>query len=159
MKTAAVYYSRFGHNAKIVEEAARVLEADTYRIETPKQHGYPVMGFCSTFNVRMRIKPLDLDLSGYDLVVLHTPIWAGKPAPPARTFLREAELEGRRLAVCFSTAGGPTQRAQEKVRQLLAGRNVELVAFGEINTDEKTVSEDEMLNEARLFAERLRELV
>jgi len=105
----------------------------------------------------MKIKPLDLDLSGCDLIVLHAPIWAWKPAPPARTFLREAKLDGKRLAVCFSTAGGPTQRAQEKVRQLLAGRDIELVAFGEISTDEKTVSEDAMLKEARLFAERLRE--
>lgn len=154
MKAVVVYYTRFGHNKVIAGAIGEALEADVRRIETPKQHGYPFMGFASFFNVRMRILPMDFDFGDAGLVVLCTPIWAWKPAPPARTFLQEAQLEGRKLAVCFSTGGGPTMRAQEKVRELLKGRNVEIVAFGEIPTDK---NDDEFLRrEARQFAERLK---
>ena len=156
MRTAVVYFTRFGHNEKIARETARVLDAEVRQIRTPKQHSFMVMGFCSTFNVRMRILPMELGFEGHDLVVLHTPIWAWKPAPPARTFLREAALDGRKLAVCFSTTGAPILRAQEKIRQLLVGRSVELVAFGEIDTDERRHGEEDILREARLFAERLK---
>uniref|UniRef100_A0A7C4GGD2 Flavodoxin-like domain-containing protein n=1 Tax=candidate division WOR-3 bacterium TaxID=2052148 RepID=A0A7C4GGD2_UNCW3 len=154
MKTVVVYYTRFGHNKVIAETVAAVLAGDLRRIETPKQPGYAFMGFSSFFNVRVRIVPMDLDLGDAELVVLCAPIWAWKPAPPARTFLHEARLEGRRLAVCFSTGGGPTLRAQEKVKEILRGRDVEIVAFGEIPTDK---NDDEFLRrEARLFAERLK---
>lgn len=154
MKVVVVYYTRFGHNKVIAETVAEVLEADVRRIQTPKQHGYPYMGFASFFNVRMRILPMDFDFGDAELVVLCTPIWAWKPAPPARTFLREVRLEGRKLAVCFSTSGGPTMRAQEKVKELLKGRDVEIVAFGEIPTDRNDV--EFLRREARMFAERLR---
>jgi len=153
MKAVVVYYTRFGHTTTVAETIAQELAAELRRIETSKKHGYPYMGFASFFNVRMRIRPMNLDFADADLVVLCTPIWAWKPAPPARTFLRQARLEGKKLAVCFSTTGGPTLRAQEKVKELLKGRRVELVAFGEIPTDK----DDEFLRrEARRFAERLR---
>ena len=152
MRIAVVYYTRFGHNTVIAETMARELGAELRRIETPKQHGYQYMGFASTFNIRMKIAAMDFDLSAFDLVVLCTPIWAWKPAAPTRTFLREARLPAR-LAVCFSTGGGPTLRAQEKLKQDITGRQVEVVAFGEISTDK---ADDDALREAaRRFAGRL----
>ncbi len=152
MKTVVAYYTRFGHNTTIAEAMADALGAELRRLETPRRYGYPVMGFLSTFNVRMKLEATDLDFSDYDLVVLCTPIWAWKPAPPARTFLRDARLP-RRLAVCFSTGGGPTQRAQEKVLQDLSGRGIEVVAFGEIRTDK--AADEQLREEARRFAGRL----
>jgi len=154
MKTAVVYYTRFGHTTVIAEEIGRVLDAEVRQVDTPKhKHSYPWMGFASSMNVRMKLKPADLDFSGFDLLVLCTPIWAWKPAPPGREVLREGKLPSK-LAVCFSKAGSPTQRAQEKVRQMLEDREVEVVAFGEIVTDK--VSDDDLRREARLFAERLK---
>jgi len=156
VRAVVVCYTRFGHNKVIAEEIAKELGAEIRRIETPREYGYAVMGCCSCFNIRMAIKPMDLDFRGADLVVLCCPVWAWKPAPPARTFITNARLEGRRLAVCFSTRAGPPLRAQEKLKQLLAGRNVNLVALGDIDTN----AEDEALlrSEARIFTDRLRQL-
>jgi flavodoxin len=152
VKAAVVHYTRFGHNDVIAKAIAEKIGAEQFRIEIPGKPSFPVMGFCSMFNVRMRIKPMKADFSNYDLVVLCTPIWAWKPAPPARTFLSEAKLP-RRLALSFSTGGGPIQRAEEKMRQLLAGRDIEIVAVGEINTDK--TDEEYLKTEARAFADRL----
>jgi hypothetical protein len=110
------------------------------------------MGYCSTFNVKMRIKPMPLDFFGFDLVVLCVPIWAWKPAPPGRTFLREANLP-ERIAVNFSTTGAQILRAQEKVGELLKGRGVEVIAFGDIDT--RNATEDDLRDGARRFALRL----
>ncbi|MFO7638446.1 MAG: hypothetical protein R6X14_03955 [bacterium] len=152
MKAAVVYYTRFGHNEVIAEAMAAELAAPRTRIETTRQYGYAVMGFRSYFNLGMRLRPMPTDFAECGLLVLCTPIWAWKPAPPARTFLKRAKLPPR-LAVCFSTGGGPTLRAQEKVRQLLADRGVAVVAFGEIDT--RPGDEEQLRQAARAFAHRL----
>lgn len=155
MKPLVVFYTRFGHNITIAETVARVLGAPLRRIQIPNQPPFLVMGAYSSMNLRMKIMPMDLDVSAFDTVVLCTPIWAWKPAPPAREFLRLANIEGKRLAVCFSTTGGPTQRAQEKICQLLKGRDAHVFAFGEIPTQ---AQDPEFLkSEARAFAERIRQ--
>ena len=152
MKTAVVHYTRFGYNDVIAKAIADKLEAEQFRIEIPGKPGFLVMGFCSMFNIEMRIKPMKTDLSSFDLVVLCAPIWAWKPAPPARTFLSEAKLP-RKLAVSFSTGGGPIQRAEEKLRQLMKDRDIDIVAIGEINTNK--TDEEYLKTEAKAFAERL----
>jgi len=149
-----IYYTRFGHNKVIAEEVAKELGAEIRRIETPREHGYAIMGFCSYFNIRMAIKPMNLDFKGADLVVLCCPVWAWKPAPPARTFLLSAGLGGRKLAVCFSTRTGPPLRAQEKLKQLVARRKANLVALGDIDTSAE--DPEYLRTEARRFAERLK---
>jgi len=154
MKTAVVYYTRYGHNKVIAEAIAQELGAEQRQVRTPKEHGFLSMGFCSAFNVHMRIEPMDLDFSAFDTVVICAPIWAGKPAAPVYTFLRDAKLDGRKLAFCFSTGGGSSQRAQDKVKRDLASRKVEIVGFGEINTREE--DEGKLRQEAGAFARKLR---
>lgn len=151
MKATVVYYTRFGHNAVIAGEVAARLGAGLVRIETTRQYGYALMGMHSFLNLDMRLRPMRTDFRDDELLVLCTPIWAWKPAPPARTFLKRAQLPPR-LAVCFSTGGGPTLRAQEKLNQLLAGRDVSVAAFGEIDS---RVGEEELRVRAREFAGRL----
>lgn len=153
MRVAVVYYTRFGHNAVIAEAVARHFGAEVRRIETTRKHGFAWMGCTALFNIRVGIKQMDLVLTGFDLVVLCAPIWAGRPASPVRTFLRGAKLPGK-LAVCFSTGGGSSLRAREVLKQDLAGRGVEIVAFGEINTDK--ADEEYLRREAAAFADRVK---
>ena len=77
MKAAVVYYSRYGHTTKVAEALAQELEAETRRIEETRKRGFIGMGRGSVTDARFEIEPMDLDLSGYDAVVLCTPIWAG----------------------------------------------------------------------------------
>jgi len=151
VKATVVYYTRFGHNAVIARAIAEKLAAGLERIETTRQYGFAQMGMRSFLNLDMRLRPMRTDFREDELLVLCTPIWAWKPASPARTFLKRAHLPPR-LAVCFSTGGGPTLRAQEKLDQLLAGRGVAVTAFGEIDS---RVGEEELRARACEFADRL----
>jgi len=153
MKTAVVYYTRFGHTAKVAEAMAESLGAEKRRIEPVKEYGFFGMGFRSAFNVRMKLKPMDLDFSGFDRVVLCTPVWAGRPACPARTFLRDAKLEGRQLAVLFCVAGSEIDRAIEVVRAAAARKHMELVATERVVT--KDTTDEQLESEARAFAGKL----
>lgn len=153
MKTAVVYYSRFGTTRTVAGALAEALGAEVREIKAVRECGFLGMGFRSAFGIRMPIRPMDLDFSGVDRVVLCAPIWAGRPANPARTFLREAKLEGKVLAVVFTTAGGETGPALETIRKLAAEKGVEVTFLGAIVTRKK--DEDELRAEAKELAGKL----
>ncbi len=137
MKTVVVYYSRFGTTRTVATALAGALGAEVREIRAVRECGFLGMGFRSVFGIRMAIRPMNLDFGGVDRVVLCTPIWAGRPANPVRTFLQEAKLEGKKLAVVFTTGGGETGPALETVRRLVAGKRVEVSLGGTIVTRKK----------------------
>lgn len=52
-----------------------------------------------------KIKPLNIDLSKYDEVILGTPVWWYTFAPAMHTFLKENDLSGKTVYP-FATNGG-----------------------------------------------------
>ena len=51
------------------------------------------------------LKPLDLDVSGYDRIILGTQVWWYTFAPAVKTFLHETSLAGK-VVWPFATNGG-----------------------------------------------------
>lgn len=122
MRVAVVYYTRFGHTRALAEQLALELGAELREIRGVRAHSYPVMGFGAIFNAHFRIHPMDLDFSAFDVVVLCTPIWAGRPACPTRTFLRDARLEGKRLVIALSTWSDDLGQSLQHIERELAGK-------------------------------------
>jgi len=149
-----VYYSRFGTTRKIATAVAEELGAEAREIQAVRECGFLGMGFRSVFGIRMPIRPMDLDFTGVDRIILCTPIWAGRPANPVRTFLQDAKVEGVKLHVLFSTGGGETGPALETVRKLLAGKKVEVALLGAIVTRKK--DEAQLRAEAKELARKLK---
>lgn len=158
MKSVVVYYSRFEHTAKAAEALAQELNAEIRRIKETKQRGYPGMGWGAITNARFKIGPMDLDLSGCDTVVLCTPIWAGRPACPARTFLRDARLDGKQVHLLISTGGGEIARPVEIIRADLAKKNATVGRTGRVVTSlgKRETTDEEIRQAAREFANRVR---
>jgi flavodoxin len=158
MKAAVVCYSRFGHTTKVAEALAQELGAEVRRIEETKQRNFVAMGFGSTTNALFEIRPMDLDLSGFDTVVLCTPMWAGKPACPARTFLRDARLEGKKVHLLISTAGGEIDKPVAIIAADLAKKNAMVGATGRVITGmgRKDANDDELKQAGREFAAKVK---
>lgn len=154
MKTTVVYYSRFGTTRTIAMALAEELGAEVREIKAVRECGFMGMGFRSAFGIRMPIQPMNLDFAGVDRIVLCAPIWAGKPANPARTFLREAKIEGLKLAVAFTTGGGEASPAVEAIRKLAMGKRVEVTFLGAIVTRKK--DEAQLRAEAKELARTLK---
>jgi len=154
MKTVVVYYTRFGNTRAIATALAQELGAEVREIKAVREYGFMGMGFRAAFGIRMPIQPMNLDFSGVDRIVLCTPIWAGKPACPARTFLKEARIEGKKLAVLFSTGGGETGPALETIRKCVAGKKVEIGPAAGIVTRGK--DEEKLRTAAKELAQKLK---
>lgn len=109
MKTLLVYYSRTGTTRKIADEIAKTLRCDTEEILDTKNRAGPI-GWLSSGREGMGEKLTKLvepqkDPSKYDLVVIGTPIWAGKMSVPVRTYLGLKKDSFKKVAF-FYTAGG-----------------------------------------------------
>ena len=129
MKTAVVYYSLDGNCAFTAKHIAKSLEADIVQVQLTdekKRHGISKMlwGVMQTMPGTLpSIKPVDFDAASYDLIILGTPVWASSPAPAIRTFLAQAKISGKKVALFMCHAGG-LGKAMNKFKALLEGNSI-----------------------------------
>ena len=108
-----VYYSRTGHTKQVMEEIAAELGAETAELhDGVARSGWRGWLRCGLDTMRKTVppvKPLHLSkpLSDYRLVILGTPVWAGRCSSVMRSFLKEygRELHAAAYVVTRSSEG------------------------------------------------------
>jgi flavodoxin len=109
MKILVVFYSRSGNTKKIAESISESLDCDIEEIvDTEKRggiFGYIKSGYEAFRGKLSKIEDPKNDVSQYDLVIIGTPVWAGKMAVPVRTYITQNHAKFGKTAF-FSTAGG-----------------------------------------------------
>jgi len=112
MKTAVIYYTLNGNSAIVAQEIKAQLNADLIHLQTKdeKKRGKIGKMFWGVGMVFSRknppLKPYSFDPSVYDLIIIGTPVWASSPAPPVKTFISEAGISGKKIAIFVCHAGG-----------------------------------------------------
>lgn len=132
MRVAIIYHSLSGNTRRVAEllagRLAGTAEADLIEVIDRRQYS-TLTAYSSGAPRAMRgevaeIDPAEIDVAGYDVVVLGTPVWALAPTPAmngAVAALRNAEgKEG----VVFATSGGGPSQAAETLAAALAARGV-----------------------------------
>ncbi len=117
------YYSRTGHTRRVAEEIARLLGARLLSIDEPRSRRGPG-GYLRSAWEAMRGHEADIgapatDPSGYDLVVLGTPVWAGHASSPVRTWARRHGQHLERVALFCTLGGSGAQRALDELEREL----------------------------------------
>ena len=131
MKTLVVYYSRKGHTAQIAELIAKELGADIDIIVDKKDRG-GLPGWLGAGKESMKDIPANLeepkcDPAGYGLVVIGSPIWAGKISTPARAYLRR--YAGKFPAVAFFISCSGDNEGMFEYMATLAGKAPKATMF------------------------------
>ena len=99
-----VYYSRTGRTAKLVREIAQQIDCEVVRLDDGVRRkglsGWITSGLQA---VARKVPPVKqpetkLRLKDYDLVILATPVWAGRCSAPMRSFLQQFGGELKRVA-------------------------------------------------------------
>ena len=108
MSYLVAYFSRTGNNRTLAEAIAKGLSADIDEIIDKKNRkgrfnwlraGSDSRGGKLT-EIEYQKNPQD-----YDTIIIGAPIWAWNPIPPLRTYLKEVDLRGKRVAffICSQT--------------------------------------------------------
>lgn len=158
MKTLVVFYSLEGNSEFIAGAIAKQLQADIVKLETVKP--FPKEGFGKFFKGGMSVvfksKPKlaneNIDISGYDNIVIGTPVWAGGFSSPVNTFINNYKFAGKKVAL-FLTSGGPdVEKCYAKMKKALDGNEF----VGEIDFIEPIkTGKDEAAKKAEQWAESL----
>ena len=99
-----VYYSRTGNTEKLMQEIAADLNGELLKLDDGVDRsglrGWLRSGLQAMSRRLPPVKPpeTELPLSIYDLVIIGTPVWAGRCSSPVRSFLVEYGNELRRVA-------------------------------------------------------------
>ena len=107
-KRVVVYYSLSGNTEEAARKIAEVLGAELLKLETvkPMPKSYAAQIFVGGGQVMMhhipRLKPLGKDLSGYDEIILGSPIWNSKGVPAINAFLQDLVENSRDWELKFS---------------------------------------------------------
>lgn len=111
MKALVVYYSKTGKTKLVAEAIANSLNVNDIRKieEVGKRKTKGIYKLVAGWSARKgecsKIKPLDFDVSDYDLIFLGTPVWALRPTPAVNAFISKTNFKNKK-AVAFVTMGG-----------------------------------------------------
>lgn len=158
MKTTVVYYSLEGNTAYAAEKIAAALGASLLRLAPVK--AYPTAGFKkffwggkgAVFEEKPALLPYAFD-GDCERVVFGFPVWAGNMAPPIRTFIRDNDLTGKRVAA-FACQGG--SGAEKAFAKLKAALGVDALEKELVLIDPKARPSDENEAKLRAFCDALR---
>lgn len=102
--TLCVYYSRTGNTEKLMREIARELKCELVKLDDGVDRsgwkGWLTSGKQAMARRLPPVKPVNttFPLDVYDLVIIGTPVWAGRCSAPVRSFLMQYGDKLRRTA-------------------------------------------------------------
>ena len=103
-----------------------------------------------------KLQPYRFDAEKYDRVIIGFPVWAGRIAPPLRTFVEEnrAALQGKRISAFACQSGSGAEKALNGLRELAGISDFEASA---ILIDPKDKPSEENVRRIAEFCAKLSE--
>ena len=164
MHTLVVYYSRSGSTRTVAQALAHGV-GGTLRelIDANARTNLFVAGMAALFRRPTRLVNPDYDVSGYEAVVIMTPVWLGNPTPAATTFLRTVNLTNKKVLIVALGASGENLATSSRLEQMARARGGQVLGvyhvhglnpFGKAGP---SATAEELQNESQHLADVLRE--
>lgn len=129
MKTAIIYYSMSGNTAYVADLLKKQLDSEATLIEIKPVKAFPDSGFKKFFwggkSAVMGEKPklcdYPFDADEYDQIIIGFPVWAGRVAPPIRTFVEDNKtaLGQKKIAAFACQSGSGAEKALDGLKKLI----------------------------------------
>ena len=72
-------------------------------------------GFLAGVRNRAKLDGFDPDVSGYDRVIIGSPIWNGRIAPAINTVIDSLDLAGKEVAFVLTSGGGSAPKTEQRL--------------------------------------------
>ena len=144
MKTCIIFYSYSGVTRGVAESLAASCGADLIEIHAKKPYSKLTAYTVGCMRARRGdADPIDretIDVSPYDLVVIGTPVWAFRAAPPVNAATVALSGCNGKKAVLFATCGGKAGDTIQELKKTLIGKGLRIT--GDITFTKKELDED-----------------
>lgn len=128
--SVVVFYTWSGRTKAMADIIARHTGARLVQLqpETPYSQDYDKVLTQAKEEIRRGchppLRPVDLDLSEYQVVYVGSPIWWGTVAPPVAAFLSQNNLRGKKVMPFTTHGGGGKGHSDRDVEKLCPGARV-----------------------------------
>ena len=123
MKTLVAYYSRTGNTKLVAEKIADYLNAETCEVIDKKVRKGKLI-FLTGGYAALREKLTEIDviktIDDYDLIIVGSPVWAGKMTPAIRTFLAKNDFSDKQLAFFVTMGGDKPGKALKNMKKAIS---------------------------------------
>lgn len=128
-KKLFIYYSFTGNG----DEVASILKEKGYEVrkvgekfKMPKSFFSQMMvgGFRAGLGLKGKIKETDLDVSGFDEVMIGSPIWNGALPPAINGLLSKLSLDGKEVSFLLYSGSGEGKKAEKKIKSLFGDKRI-----------------------------------
>ena len=144
-KPLIVYYSRTGNSRIVADALMEYLSGTIEEIQSTKNRDGLLGVFTCVLDQLLDrddiLKPLDKDPRNYDPVIIVSPIWIGKISSPARTFIKQAGLEGKDVYLVLTYNGSLTEDKEKALEETITAQGITLKGLYKIITKEQTADE------------------
>jgi len=137
IRACVIFYSYSGITRRVAEGIRNASGCDLIEVKT--REPYSAFSAYTTGVLRSRkgacdpIQPAAIDVSGYDFLIIGTPVWAWKPSPAINAAVRALRGCEGKMAVIFTTCSNQPGEALPILSRALADRGVRVMA--EISLD------------------------
>lgn len=131
MNTCFIYYSYSGITKRLAETVRASCGGDTVEVIPRQKYNALTAYTLGCIRARNRecdpIDPEVIDVSGYDLIVIGTPVWAFRPTPAINGAIAALKGAEGKKAVVFATCGGKPKETIPLLKEALAGKKIRVV--------------------------------
>lgn len=130
MSVCIIYHSETGNTRAVAEQVAASTGGDLVAVRDLANYSKVGMYLKGARRAMRKdladIEPAAIDVSGYETVVVGTPVWAGNPTPAINAAVNTLlGIEGKPTIV-FCTSGGSPRKTLETLTAMLAGRGADV---------------------------------
>mgnify|MGYP001231120799 CR=1 FL=1 len=148
MKTCIIYHSYSGNTRGVAENILAACGGELIEVISKEYSSritvYTLGSYRAMKGMRDPIEPGVIDGAGADVIVIGTPVWAGRATPAINAAV--AALEGCRgkKAVIFATCGGKEGETLPMLKKSLEEKGV--IVFGEFVFDKNGIKNPARIN-------------
>jgi len=158
LKVLITYYSRTGNTERVVNDVAKLLNADTEKLVDKKSRkgilGFIFGGRDAVSKNKTVLAPVTKDAGNYDIIILGTPIWAGNMPPALRTYVESTKGKFKNVAYIITSGSSTPEKIVADLDTIAGKKAVEFLWF-----DHATLMNKEQYNKKIIaFTEQLKKI-
>lgn len=137
MKSLVLYYTFGGATKREAERIGAELEAPVYRVKEAKNRSligsFIPGGYQAMQRKKVKILPIEVDLSAFDRIVIGCPVWAASPAPAFNSIV-DLLPAGKEVEVFLCAGGNDPRPSDEGTKRMIEEKGCKVVKIYTIAT-------------------------